>query len=196
MFKISIISLIIANIIPIIGAMMFDWGVFEIMILFWAETAIIIFYFIIRIIFIYKYWSILLVPFFLFHSGAFMFIHLMIINLISVFPQNYIYTGQIIANLKDVFEHWEFVLLPLFISHGISFIFNFLVNKEYLKSDYKTNTNKINTNVYPRILFMQAALIIGFMLSLIIGQTIGFILILFGVKIYFDLLAHKKEHKL
>src|SRR3989338_5535015 len=100
---ISTISLIIANLIPLMGVLFFNWSLFSILILYWVESAVIGFYTILKMIvssvfskgerkfsnklmqtravnILYKAFMIIFqIPFFSIHYGMFMFGHLIFI---------------------------------------------------------------------------------------------------------------------
>jgi len=39
----TIIALIVANLVPLVGILFFDWSLFTIMFFFWLESAVIVF---------------------------------------------------------------------------------------------------------------------------------------------------------
>ena len=77
--SLSSLALIAANLIPLIGVLLLDWRIGEIMLLFWAESAVIGFYTLCKMWRIGK-WSVLFYgPFFVGHYGGFMAGHLLFI---------------------------------------------------------------------------------------------------------------------
>ena len=78
----------------------------------------------------------------------------------------------------------------LFISHAYSFFSNFLGRGEYRNRLTKDQMSE----PYSRIVFMQLVLVFGGGLSMILGQTELILIIVIGLKIYFDVKAHIKEH--
>ena len=78
-YRVSLIPLIIANAVPLVGVLFFDWNLFQIIFLYWVESGVIGFYNILKIVKVSGLLSILLVPFFMLHFGGFMAAHLVFI---------------------------------------------------------------------------------------------------------------------
>jgi len=81
-------------------------------------------------------------------------------------------------------------LAALFASHAYSFFTNFLGRGEYRKRTVKDQMSE----PYGRIVFMQLVLIFGGGISMILGQIEPVLIAVIGLKIYFDVRAHIKEH--
>jgi hypothetical protein len=188
--RFSVASLVIANVIPLIGVLFFDWGLFQVMFLFWLESGVIGFYNIFKLIRVSILSSILLVPFFIVHYGGFMAVHLVFIFALfapdrassSLFPS----TENIVSLLQVV----AIPLVMLFISHGISFFTNFISNHEYERTDSK----KQMSAPYKRIVIMHLTLIFGGWLILVFDKPILGLVLLIAIKTIADLYAHIKEH--
>ncbi|MEK7400028.1 MAG: DUF6498-containing protein [Candidatus Poribacteria bacterium] len=194
--KLSIASLLIANLIPLIGVLFFGWDSNLIIIMYWAESAIIGFYTILKIIivvWVYKgeiltinkqpvkitgntillkmVLALVTILFFIIHYGGFMAAHLMALSYIVKFDQ---------IDIADALGYLGFI----FASHGVSFLVNFVWSREY-----ETATTKgVMVSPYIRIMTMQFAIFIGS----VIGVPAAGLPI---VKTFFDLLAHVNEHK-
>ena len=80
-------------------------------------------------------------------------------------------------------------LAALFISHSYSFFKNFLGRQEYKG---RTVSDQMG-EPYSRIIFMHLVLIFGGGLTMILGEPAPVLLIVMGLKIYFDLKAHLKQ---
>mgnify|MGYP001574478675 FL=1 len=177
----SIISLIIANSIPLIGVLFFDWSLIQILLLYWFESAIIGFYTILKIIKANKTISFFLVPFFILHYGGFMFGHLAFIFAF--------FRGESVGT--TLLWNSAPAILTLFISHGISFFSNFLGKREYKN----TNLQEQMVIPYKRIIAMHFTLILGGFLISIYNSPVFALIILIIAKIIIDLRSHIKEHK-
>lgn len=187
----SAISLIIANLIPLGGVIFLGWNLGEIMLLFWAESAIVGFYNIIKLIIVGQLAAIFTVPFFIGHYGGFMSVHFMFVYYM------FIHSGQgsesaagIYAVLSNLFEPLLPALLLLFISHGISLWTNFIGNKEYAGRQ----TSQQMQEPYMRIFIMQATIIFGGWMVMLLGSPLPALMLLIALKIVFDMHAHQKEH--
>jgi hypothetical protein len=81
--RLSIPILIVANLVPLAGVLLWDWDVFLLLLLFWCENVIIGIFGIARLIVAGKTESpvegLILPVFFLVHYGGFMFGHFMVL---------------------------------------------------------------------------------------------------------------------
>lgn len=115
--SLSSITLILANLIPLFGVWLAGWDIGQIMLLFWAESAIIGYYNLCKMWKIGR-WSLLFYgPFFVGHYGAFMAVHLLFIYAL--------FAGEIAGGAEisrtQVFSDMQVLwpaLLALLISHG------------------------------------------------------------------------------
>ncbi len=186
----STLALIIANLIPLAGAVFLGWKLSDVMVLYWAESAIIGFFNICKIVVIGRWLALLAAPFFLGHFGGFMSIHFLFIYLFfvkgvsagSVSGGDLAEVGQLFVNL------WP-ALLALFVSHAYSFFHNFIGRQEYRGRTVKMQMSE----PYSRIIFMHLVLIFGGGLSILLGQPTPVLIIVIGLKIYFDVKAHLKQ---
>lgn len=212
-FSSSAIFLILANLVPLYGALFAGWNVFSIMILFWLESAIIGFFTIrkmmraegtesmlgtTRIIINGKPLSeiqqqsqnpfsakLFYIPFFSLHYGIFMFVHLII--LVSFFAIVPAIQGERIR-----FDFWGVAIgfLSLLFSHTMSYKMNFIS-----KGEYKVmNASQLFFSPYPRIIVMHLTLILGGIFAFQAGQSVVAIGIMVVLKIITDLGAHMFEH--
>lgn len=189
----SLTALIISNMIPIFGVLFFDWSLFMIMFLYWAESGVIGFYNVLKMLRIGGIESIILVPFFAVHFGGFMSGHLFFIVFIFGFDNLFLNNGEI--NINDIFNIPNFlgIIIPifsLFISHGISFFYNFLKNKEY----NHTNISQQMFMPYKRIVIMHITIIGSGFLSILLGNSSFAIILLVIFKICADIKSHITEH--
>ncbi|MBT4581660.1 MAG: hypothetical protein HOD07_06320, partial [Gammaproteobacteria bacterium] len=75
--SLSSLALLVANLIPILGVLLYDWDIGEVMLLFWAESAVIGFYNLLKLGKV-SGWAVLFYgPFFVGHYGGFMAGHLL-----------------------------------------------------------------------------------------------------------------------
>jgi hypothetical protein len=186
----STLALIIANLVPLAGAAFLGWDMGDVMVLYWAESAVIGIFNVAKIIVIGKYFSLLAAPFFLGHFGAFMSVHfLFIYGLFIKGPQDT--SASSLAEVTQYFSGIWLALAALFISHGLSFFINFLGRKEYLGR----TVNYQMSEPYKRIVFMHLVLIFGGGLTLVLGQAAPVLIVVIAAKIWFDIKAHLKQHQ-
>ncbi len=185
------IALIVANLVPLVGVLFFDWSLFTIMFFFWLESAVIGFFNILKLVIVANILSIIMVPFFVVHYGAFMSGHLVFIFALFS-PEEMSFSGffpppdLLISHIMNV---WP-ALLGACLSHGISFFYNFIGKKEFRRS----TPEKQMMAPYGRIILMHLTIIFGGWLILALGAPVLALILLIGLKIVSDARAHHKEH--
>lgn len=184
----SVVALMAANVVPVIGVIFFGWSVGHIMLLYWAESAIIGAFNIAKMWKIEPTATLFMGPFFLGHYGGFMVGHLLFIYGLVLAGPN----GD--TSLTAVSQDFV-MLLPAFIaltiSHGVSFVTNFLGREEYL--DVKISQQMMAP--YKRITIMHVTLIIGGFLAMALSSPLPVLLLMIGLKTVMDARAHMKERK-
>ncbi len=228
----SLIFLIISNLIPIFGILFLKWDIFYMLFYYWLESAVIGFFTIIKMATAQgtpqgtipknlnakseKYTRItlksFLIPFFILHFGAFMFVHLVFIIAIALTGNNLANTAafsfhiglnstsnslnstginpqeikEVLSTILKVFLFSVFLLL----SHGISFFTNFIGKKEYKETD----VTKVMSSPYSRVIIMQMVIVIGAFILALTKAPIMIGILFIGIKTFFDVKAHIKEH--
>ncbi len=186
----SVIALILANVIPILGVLFFDWSIGEVMLLYWAESGVVGVFNLAKMWVINKVGAVLLGTFFVGHFGGFMVGHLLFIYAFFIKdPSNN--TGIPLTDVTKDFILLMPALIGLFISHGISFKQNFLGHTEY--SDKMLGRQMMEP--YRRIFVMHITLIIGGMLTMMLSNALPALLLMIVLKTMADLKAHLNQHK-
>jgi hypothetical protein len=187
----STLALIIANLVPLAGTVLAGWSLSDVMVLYWAESAVIGVFNVLRIIRIGRWKAAFAAPFFLVHFGGFMAVHFLFIW--SIFVQGMGGESASPGDLQAVgglfLGLWP-ALLALFLSHGYSFFRNFIAGQEYRNK----TVNEQMTEPYGRIVFMHLVLILGGGLTMVLGEPTPVLLGVIILKIVFDIRAHLKEH--
>jgi hypothetical protein len=184
--------LIGANLIPLVGVLLFGWDLAQIMVLFWAENAVVGFYTLLKLGVIQRWGALLMGPFFVGHFGAFMAIHFMFVY--YLFVRGFTAKGpepDVQVALVALFSPLWSAILAIFVSHGVSFFTNFLGRREYLDRSGKQQM----AEPYRRLMVMHVTLIFGGMAIIALGQPIYALLLLVALKIAIDLYAHLREHR-
>ncbi len=196
----SAIVLIAANLVPLAGAVLFQWTVFEIVVLFWAENVVIGALNILRMLLASAgdavNWisKIFLIPFFVFHYGMFTFIHGVFV--FTLFGGKELGSAPFPDEIGTLFNSvlalgLGIPLVALFLSHAFSFFCNYVGKGEYLNTDVKM----LMARPYGRIVVLHFTIIIGGFILLSLGSPLGGLMLLILLKIGIDLRAHRKEHK-
>ena len=189
----SSLALIAANLVPLAGAAFLGWKLSDVMVLYWAESAIIGFFNVCKIAVIGRWFALAAGPFFLGHFGGFMAVHFLFIYTIFVKgPDNMDSASGDLAEVAKLFLVLWPALLALAVSHGYSFFNNFLG-----RGEYKGRTvSQQMSEPYARIVFMHLVLIFGGGLSLVLGQTELVLIIVIAAKIFVDLKSQVMENSL
>ena len=191
--KLSVLVLVLANLIPIAGVLLWDWDVLVLLLLFWCENVIIGFFGILKILASGN--GVIQTVFFSLHYGGFMFGHLMV--LLGLFARPDDEPGQRVPNselFQDVIVN-RVTLLPivaLFVSHGWSFVTNFLLTAER----QNLTSAQAMAMPYKRMVITHVALIAGAFLLQKTGEPLVGLLLLTGMKIALDITFHRREHQL
>lgn len=184
-FTLSTLILILANLVPVAGAFYFGWDLTSVLLIYWAESAVVGFYNICKMIAIGGRSAAYQGVFFIVHFGAFMTIHFMFLYEIFISEMDSISSVSMREALLLFSSLWP-ALAALFISHGVSFFQNFIGRQEYKN---RTVTEQM-MEPYQRIVVMQLVIIIGAALTMVIGDTTTVLLLAIIAKIAVDVRAH------
>lgn len=186
----STLALILANLLPLAGTVFLGWNLGEVMVLYWAESAVIGFFNLAKMAVIGRWAALFTGVFFIAHFGAFMAVHFMFIY--GIFVEGMQAPAE--AELQQVAAMfiglWP-ALAALFVSHGISFFVNFLGRREY----QGRTLGKQMSEPYGRIVLMHLVIIFGGGLSMILGNPTPVLVVVIIGKILLDVRAHLKEHR-
>lgn len=186
----STLALILANLVPVAGAVYLGWNLGTVMVLYWAESAVIGFYNLCKLAVIERWMALLYGTFFIAHFGAFMVVHFLFIW--GIFVRGFDDTsGGDLSEVARLFVDLWPALLALFVSHGISFFQNFIGRREYRG---RTAKNQM-AEPYTRIVLMHVVLIVGGGLSLLLGGPAPVLLLVIAGKICFDVMAHVRQRE-
>jgi len=185
----STLALIIANLVPIAGTVFLGWKLSDVMVIYWAESAVIGLFNVCKIAVIGRWVALLAGPFFLGHFGGFMAVHFLFIYTIFVEGMKNTVDGDDLAKVGLLFISLWPALAALFVSHAWSFFSNFMGRKEYLG---RTVQNQM-TEPYSRIIFMHLVIIFGGGFTLALGEPAPVLLAVIALKIWFDVKAHLKQ---
>jgi hypothetical protein len=184
--------LVMANLVPLGGALLGWWSTYELLLLFWAENVVIGVLNVGRMIAVMigqREWGMpLLIAFFAVHYGTFTYGHgLFLIGILGPAEANTMEDGIALLLAPDG------LLLPLvllFASHGFSFVVNFLGSGEWRQA----NGAKMMIQPYGRVVVLHLVIIAGGALVLALGAPIAALALLVVLKTVADLAAHRREH--
>ena len=195
----SAYALIAANLVPLAGAVLFQWTVFELVLLFWAENVIIGVFNVLRMLIasagdpVSWVMKIFLIPFFVFHYGMFTFVHGVFV--FTLFGGTELGSAEFSDAPGPMLDTvialgLGIPLLALFLSHAFSFLWNYVGKGEYLNTDLRI----LMIRPYGRIVVLHVTILIGGFLLMALNSPMAGLVLLVLLKVGFDLRAHRKEH--
>jgi hypothetical protein len=128
--------------------------------------------------------KILMIPFFMIHYGGFLFGHALF--LFVLFHGDNTSSILLLPN-----TYFYLTIIALFASHAYSFVVNYIFKHEY----EKYNLGQLMALPYHRVIILHIAIIIGGVVSLVIGSPIVFLFNFIALKMLVDLYFHEKEHQ-
>lgn len=184
------LALVAANLVPLAGVLLAGWRLDQIMVLFWAESAVVALYTLAKMAVVGRWLALPGGVFFLAHFGGFMAIHFLFVY--EIFVRGLGAKGAeppLGEALAGVFVPLWPALLALAVSHGISFALNFLRRGERAGATMK----ELMAAPYKRVVLMQLTLIFGGGAALALNDTRPVLALLVVLKILADLRGHRRE---
>ncbi len=204
--KLSLIALLLANVLPIIGVVYWSWNLTVIMVLFWLENLIIGVYAILKIFitggsqpFKDVFFTAL---FFFFHYGLFWSIHgvflasllgIEVVDSASLLPAPFTMGADVVLSVWPNFpQEFLFGMFALTISHGFSLFDNFI-----RKGEYKLRkASSMPVEPYKRVFLLHITLILGAIVIDYFGHHLVLLILLVLTKVFMDACLHVKEHSI
>lgn len=207
----SIAVLVLANLVPIIGVLFYQWDAVLILALFWIENLIIGAFNVLKmwslIVFKKQIGGLFISLFFIFHYGAFCAVHgtllwdilgLGDLPLQSHFLSNAQGFGAlfgegvtVLMSFIDRFNTSIYLALSaLVLSHLVSFIEYFI-----LQSNIHTlKVNDLMGKPYGQIVVMHVGLLLGAFAVQQFGSPIWLLLVIVTFKLLIDIRQHRRRH--
>jgi hypothetical protein len=189
----SVVALIVANLIPLIGVIFWQWDLFLLMTAYWAETGIIGLGGLIRIAMVSRWAALFYVPFFCIHFGGFMAGHFVFIYTLFADPAVRAMEVGAAAWVILIERGLWVALVAMFISHGISFFFNFL--RPWWRGLVPADTsNNAMSAPYSRVIVLHVTLLFGAVLVEMFQTKAAAFVLLIALKIVTDIAAHVRAN--
>ncbi|MGB5472802.1 MAG: DUF6498-containing protein, partial [Gammaproteobacteria bacterium] len=188
-FPLSMLVLVAANLVPVIGVLLYGWDLGKLMVLFWAESGIIGLYNLLKMAVVQRWVVLFTGPLFVGHFGAFMAVHFLFVYELFV-SRNTSVDSSLAEVGQYLFVLWP-ALLALLLSHGLSFFYNFIGRGEYRNKRMREQMGE----PYGRVMIMHVTVIIGGGLSLVLGNPAAALLLLVALKVAADITAHRRQHR-
>jgi hypothetical protein len=195
----SAAALLIANLVPLVGVVAFEWKVFPLVFVFWSENVVVGLFNVLKMItarapgageFLAKFVTI---PFFCVHYGMFTFVHGMFV--ITLFG-GAVKQGAGFPSVETFFSvmhsnHLTWAIVALLASHGVSFFTNYIGRGEYRRATMQ----QLMHQPYGRIVVLHVAIIGGAFLMAALGSPVWGLALLVALKIALDLRSHRRERR-
>lgn len=201
----SVIALLLVNIGFMIAAIVMEWKVFDMVLIFWVENLVIGFWNIPKIAMASKPTEVredtdnnlppgcgkfVFVPFFMIHFFGFCLVHGIFIFVL--FGERGMGRSAVWekASSLDPTILW-LAILGMFVSHGVSFFVNFIGKKEF----ERVSPTRQMMSPYKRIVLVHLVVMLGGFVLKSIGGSVIILAVFFLLKTLIDLRQHWKEHQ-
>lgn len=174
----EVVALLAANALPLLGVLALGWSLADVLLLYWAESAVVGAFTVLRMLLAGSAAALVYVPFFCVHYGVFMTVHLVL--LVTTF------LGDVdAASLRNV----GVGALVLAASHGASFMRHDVMRGE------RRPVEALFLAPYGRIVVMHLTVLLGGFVALLLGSPVGALVLLVALKTLVDLRAHLRERE-
>jgi hypothetical protein len=197
-WPLSAFVLLASNAIPLVGVLLHDWTVFQILLLYWCENVTVGVLNVLRMLCAQPkhelIWAgkLFLIPFFVVHYGMFTFVHGMFV--LGLFGGAAIRFGAVSLASLLAAVRGAGIGVPLgamLASHGFSFFHNYLAGGEY----QRVQLSQLMFQPYGRVMLLHVTVLIGAFLAKASGSPLPALVLLIVLKTTLDLWAHLKERR-
>lgn len=185
-------TLVIANLIPIVGVLFWGWELFDVVFVYWLESLIVGFFTMLKFLPIAHASSVFLIPFFWLHYGAFVCVHFLFIYATFGGGEEMSFFIPPLDLLLTFIAGVVFGFVALFISHGHSFIANFMRRREYLH----LTSERVMQAPYKRIIVLQLTIMMGAFGVMEFNWPVASMAAVIVVKTLFDIYTHYSAHSI
>lgn len=203
--------LLLANAVPLVGVVFWQWDVVLVLALFWIENLIIGAFNLIKMAWVSAreraFSGLFLMAFFIIHFGAFCAAHGLLLGSLldqQVDPETSFgpqaeSIPSLFVDAAQMLVHFITTLAPaiwmglsaLLLSHLVSFIDNFLLRGEW----HQTSVNQLMAKPYKQIIVMHTGLIIGAVLLQKLGSPVWLLALLVLLKMAVDFAQFRHRHR-
>lgn len=200
----ALVSLLIANVVPLFGVYLWGWKLADLLMLYWLESAVIGAFTVVRMVSMRSEDSdplaqigmkLFSVPFFIVHYGIFWLVHGLFLIMLFAGGTAAPTTGRdgfLLAPIGYSFTRADVFAWPvaaMVASHGVAFVTGFLATGKY-------RTNEIRREMmrpYSRVLVLHFTIVGGAFLVLFVGQSLLVLLLFVLLKMAVDVYALRRE---
>jgi len=193
----SLLVLLVANALPIVGVLVLGWTVFPLVLLYWLENVIVGGFNVAKLLLAQPrepaYWAgkLFLVPFFVVHFGGFTFVHGVLV--LALFGPKGTRAFDLLGTVPTAIRanHLGWAVVSLVLSHGFSFYWNYVRNGEYRRA----SLNALMGQPYGRVLVLHFAVLFGGWIIIATGAPVLALVLLVLIKTAADVPAHMAERR-
>jgi uncharacterized protein DUF6498 len=193
----SLVALVLANAVPILGVVFLGWTVFPLVLLYWLENVVVGGFNVAKLLMAQPrepaYWmgKLFLIPFFIVHFGGFTYVHgvLVVALLGPKGTQPFDLLTAVPAAIRANQLGWG--VLSLVISHGLSFYWNYIKNGEYQRA----SLNALMGQPYGRVIVLHMTVLFGGWIVMLLGSPLPALIVLVVIKTAADWRAHQAERR-
>lgn len=197
---IAVVGLILANLVPLAGVLLFGWNLWTILAIYWVENGIVGFYNVLKMAAVEGIGKLGVIPFFLFHYGMFWLVHGVFVFTLPLFvgpgpaseisPLEPLPVADPTAGGADL-SNVAFAAVFLLISHGVSYYLNFIRGGEFRR----VTAMGLMGQPYKRVVVLHLTIVFGAAGIAMTGAPVVALLILIAVKTVIDVGFHLAEHR-
>ncbi|MEE4661707.1 MAG: DUF6498-containing protein [Halieaceae bacterium] len=202
----SLLLLVVFNLFPAVGVIVFGWDVGSLMVLYWSENLIIGAYTVVKMLIVSPLGGVFAAAFFLLHFGGFcsmhgLFIGTLVLDLPAALPGSdswpiiFIFLQllyEVVIQILSVApDEWMFAFAALCVSHGVSTVQYFILGDEKSRVDL----GQLMRAPYSRVMVLHVSIIMGGFAALALEQSMPMLLFLIVLKTAVDIVLHTREHK-
>jgi len=187
------VFLLLGNAVPLAGVLFLEWKLLSVIMIYWAESAVVGIFSIFRMLWARGKEKPYLVPFFMFHYGFFMAGHYVAILIFALLTgdRSMLNIGLLAPLYAD--PTVLSAVAASFLSHGVFFLRNYIGGNEYLIAE----ADREMIRPYGRILVMHVAILASaFAIALTrFDRPVTAVVILIILKTVLDVSSHLRERR-
>lgn len=186
---VAVAALIVANLVPLVGVLLFGWDVMTILVLYWIENGIVGLFNVARMALATAgaarngWGKLSVIPFFIVHYGIFWVVH-------GVFVVSLPLIAGAAGAAQATAGYVALGALALLASHAVSFVTNFVGRGEYRT----TTLDGLFIAPYGRVVVLHLTVLLGGFAALGVGGGAALVALLVVFKTGLDLVFHLREH--
>lgn len=203
--SLPIVMLVLSNLVPVAGVLLWHWDVASILILYWSENLIIGATTVVKMMARSPIGGLFSSAFFVVHYGGFCAVHCVLLLALVThvkdpfgdlhWPFFFIFVELLVNVTRKVFEiaprEWIYAFLSLCASHAISLVYKFFV----LGERERVTGQQLMAAPYSRIIVLHLAILFGGWGVMLLHSPMPLLLLLIAGKIVLDVSAEIKEHR-